>query len=115
MDRHTHCLEHLKTYNYLTMNNRKDVAIYRKAAIRSLLFTNAQVDHTATLVDGLLDPSLSRSDRKHLVRKLNETLKRHKRDLAHLEEYSEGGLQSNIAYVEQKVSSLTLFVQVLAA
>lgn len=97
------------------MNNRKDAAIYRKAAIRSLLLHNAQVDHTATLADALLDPNLSQSDRHYLVRKLTENLKRHKRDLAHLEEYSEGRLTSNIAYIEQKVSNLTLFVQVLAA
>lgn len=88
--------------------------IRHKAAIRTLLLLNGQVLYLETLADGLLDQSLSECDRKYLAKKVIQDLKQLKRSLLNLENYSEGKLQSNIEYLEHKLSSISLFVQVLS-
>ena len=89
---------------YLTM-------IRHKAAVRTLLLLNGEVLYVETLVDELLDHSLSQCDRQQLAKKVYQDLKRLERDLKNLENYSEGRLQSNIDYVLQKVSNLKYWIE----
>lgn len=88
--------------------------IRHKAAVRTLLLLNCEVLYVETLVDELLDQSLSQCDRQQLAKKVYQDLKRLERDLKNLENYSEGRLQSNIDYLLQKVSNLKYWTQLTA-